>query len=178
MQQAYVDTDSGQGIIYIIVYMITITITITMTDHGSRITRGWQRSQNPAVDSRVHLDIHSDYESSIERASIWNSVRVQKKPNRDQTLYRQNQTLGIRQNRQGSGFCLILFREIPSPTQEGRFFSLTKATKRKYAAPSNKLIATGALSNFVWKAFREIQKRCLILLSEKKLPHIICVIDD
>ena len=39
MQQAYVDTDSGQGIIYIIVYMITITIT--MTDHGSRITRGW-----------------------------------------------------------------------------------------------------------------------------------------
>ena len=27
MQQAYVDTDSGQGIIYIIVYMITITIT-------------------------------------------------------------------------------------------------------------------------------------------------------
>lgn len=30
MQQAYVDTDSGQGIIYIIVYMITIT------DHGSR----------------------------------------------------------------------------------------------------------------------------------------------
>ena len=32
MQQAYVDTDSGQGIIYIIVYMITIT------DHGSRST--------------------------------------------------------------------------------------------------------------------------------------------
>ena len=41
MQQAYVDTESGQGIIYIIVYMITITITITMADHGSRITRGW-----------------------------------------------------------------------------------------------------------------------------------------
>ena len=34
MQQAYVDTDSGQGIIYIIVYMITITIT----DHGRRST--------------------------------------------------------------------------------------------------------------------------------------------
>ena len=34
MQQAHVDTDSGQGIIYIIVYMITITIT----DHGSRST--------------------------------------------------------------------------------------------------------------------------------------------
>ena len=38
MQQAYVDTDSGQGIIYIIVCMITITITITITVHGSRST--------------------------------------------------------------------------------------------------------------------------------------------
>ena len=42
MQQAYVDTDSGQGIIYIIVYMITITITITMarsriTDHARMV---------------------------------------------------------------------------------------------------------------------------------------------